>query len=229
MTRLRRAFRRGPSRNMALFRPPHTTCPHMHMESSELSNWSARLQLTCDSIIFVHGLGSNPDTTWRARGLANMLGNATDTDLRTGDDQYVNWVRDFLPDDLSSSTSEDARIFFYNYDSYWKRDAVHTRLRNFGTGLLEHIKGIRRSEEVRTKHNTPRFMRATTEPALGTKPEPGICRIQLWGSSYQAGMPSEESSRAKRYLEIMKLNTRRPLFKPLQTKTRIALLHVPKR
>jgi hypothetical protein len=158
-----------------------------------------------------------------------MLDKATDTDLRTGDDQYVNWVSDFLPDDLPPSTREDARIFFYNYDSYWKRDAVHTRLRNFGSGLLEHVKGIRRSEEVRNKHNTSRFMCATTDPTLGTKPEPDICRIQLWGSSYQAGMPSDESSRAKQYLEITKLNARRHLSKPLQTKTRIALLHIPKR
>ena len=53
-------------------------------------------------------------------------------------DQYVNWVSDLLPDDLPSSSHGDNRIFFYNFDSYWKRDAVNTRLFNLGNGLLEH-------------------------------------------------------------------------------------------
>jgi hypothetical protein len=61
----------------------------------------------------------------------------------------VNWVSDFLLDDLPPSGRKDTRLFFYNYDSYWKRDAVHTRLWNLGIGFLEHVKGIRRSEEVR--------------------------------------------------------------------------------
>lgn len=65
--------------------------------------------------------------------------------------QYVTWVSDFLPEDLPAEIRKDTRIFFYNYDSYWKRDAVQTRLWNLGNGLLEHISaGVRRYEEVRT-------------------------------------------------------------------------------
>ncbi|KAL8909884.1 MAG: hypothetical protein Q9171_004797 [Xanthocarpia ochracea] len=64
-------------------------------------------------IIFVHGLGSNPDTTWGLR-----------------DGQC--WVSDFLPQDIPVSFRKDIRIFFYNYDSYWKRDAVQARLRRSG-------------------------------------------------------------------------------------------------
>lgn len=62
----------------------------------------------------------------------------------------MNWVSDFLPNDLPTAIRKDTRIFFYNYDSYWKRDAVQTRLWNLGNGLLEHISGgIRHLGEVR--------------------------------------------------------------------------------
>ncbi|KAL1594246.1 Serine active site containing protein 1 [Nothophoma quercina] len=71
------------------------------------------------SVIFVHGLGSNPDTTWNLKG--------------------SNWVRDFLPDDIPAASREDVRIFFYNYDSYWKRDAIETRLWRLGEGLVNSI------------------------------------------------------------------------------------------
>ena len=81
------------------------------------------------SIIFVHGLGSNPDTTW---GLKDK-----------------NWVNHFLPEDIPVEAQNDIRIFFYNYDSYWKRDAVQTRLWRLGKGLLDRIGSeIRATEDV---------------------------------------------------------------------------------
>ncbi|KAK3359536.1 hypothetical protein B0T25DRAFT_447962 [Lasiosphaeria hispida] len=98
-------------------------------------------------IVFVHGLGSNPDTTWRAtRSIA--AGN-TPEEATPDSERFVNWVSDFLPGDILQAGSTDARIFFYNYDSYWKRDAVHTRLTSLGNELLEHINGgVRVSETV---------------------------------------------------------------------------------
>lgn len=99
------------------------------------------------SIIFVHGLGSNPDTTWRARRPVTT-DDALDEAL-SDSKRYVTWISDFLPDDLPSTARRDVRMFFYNYDSYWKRDAVQTRLWNLGNSLLEHINGeIRLSERV---------------------------------------------------------------------------------
>lgn len=81
------------------------------------------------SIIFVHGLGSNPDTTWGPKG--------------------TSWVSDFLPQDIPAVFHKDVRIFFYNYDSYWKRDAVQARLWSLGKSLLDHISSeIRGKEEV---------------------------------------------------------------------------------
>ncbi|KAF0317135.1 kinesin [Colletotrichum asianum] len=85
------------------------------------------------SIIFVHGLGSNPDTTWLAK--ASLSEEST-----PGRQQFMNWVSDFLPEDLQAS-QRDIRMFFYNYDSYWKKDAVRSRLMTLGNELLEDIHG----------------------------------------------------------------------------------------
>ncbi|KAM0362811.1 hypothetical protein ACHAPK_011498 [Fusarium culmorum] len=101
-------------------------------------------------IIFVHGLGSNPDTTWRAkRPLAT-----TDIPKKAPaeSEEFVDWVSEFLPDDLPAVIQKNVRIFYYNYDSYWKRDALYTRLANLGDELLEHIRGIRSSDAERSRH-----------------------------------------------------------------------------
>ena len=64
--------------------------------------------------------------------------------------RFVNWITDFLPDDIPE-IRQHGRIFLYNYDSYWKRDAVRTRLKKLGNNLLEHINAdIRASEPVST-------------------------------------------------------------------------------
>ncbi|KAK3947691.1 hypothetical protein QBC32DRAFT_318570 [Pseudoneurospora amorphoporcata] len=104
--------------------------------------------------IFVHGLGSNPDTTWRAQrpaemGLAATADAPKDTTPKTN--QFVNWVSDFLPNDLPPTIGREVRIFYYNYDSYWQRDALYTRLELLGKGLLEHIRGIRITEAERSR------------------------------------------------------------------------------
>ncbi|GMF76432.1 unnamed protein product [Aspergillus oryzae] len=106
-----------------------------------LPHWSiTSLQLIYRSIVFVHGLGSNPDTTWRARTSTQTTGAST---------EYPSWISDFLPDDLSLPDHQDVRIFFFNFDSYWKRDAVQTRLANIGNDLLEHITNTMRRSEAR--------------------------------------------------------------------------------
>ena len=89
------------------------------------------------SVVFVHGLGSNPDTTWRAR---QPLGKGR---------QDVCWVTELLLVDIPPSVRHKTRIFFYNHDSYWKRDAVQTRLWNLAENMLHHVReSIRRTDEV---------------------------------------------------------------------------------
>ncbi|KAJ4288935.1 hypothetical protein N0V90_011276 [Kalmusia sp. IMI 367209] len=79
-------------------------------------------------IIFVHGLGSNPDTTWGPKD--------------------SNWVESLLPEDIPAALHKDLRIFFYNYDSYWKRDAVQARLWTLGKSLLDRIGSEMRATEA---------------------------------------------------------------------------------
>ncbi|OJJ84728.1 uncharacterized protein ASPGLDRAFT_170633 [Aspergillus glaucus CBS 516.65] len=91
-------------------------------------------------VIFVHGLGSNPDTTWRAE-------KAQEESHSRLNKEYVCWITDFLPEDIPSPQREDVRLFFYNYDSFWQRDAVQTRLYRLGAEMLERIRHIREKEE----------------------------------------------------------------------------------
>ena len=96
----------------------------------------------------MHGLGSNPDTTWRAKRVDPLQGKAARA--RSTDDQYVNWVSEFLPSNLPPTIRKVTRIFFYNYDSYWKRDALHTGLSELGGTLFEQVKTkLRQTEQVR--------------------------------------------------------------------------------
>ncbi len=64
----------------------------------------------------------------------------------------MTWVSDFLPDDLRSDIRQDIRLFFYNYDTYWKRDALPERLSTLGHALLGRITSkIRTTDAVRGK------------------------------------------------------------------------------
>ena len=98
------------------------------------------------SIIFVHGLGSNPDTTWTSPVRHNKS-------AATDNKKTVSWITDFLPQDLQPSIREHTRVYYYNHDSYWKRDAIETRLYRLGEGLLQRIRlETRRNEEVRISY-----------------------------------------------------------------------------
>lgn len=98
-------------------------------------------------MVFVHGLASNPDTTWRARPPQTHQTNLKAVD--TGK-QDVCWVTDLLLDDIPPAVLRKTRIFFYNHDSYWKRDAVQTRLWNLAGNMLQHVREkVRRTQEVR--------------------------------------------------------------------------------
>ncbi|KAF4547236.1 Hypothetical protein D9617_51g089000 [Elsinoe fawcettii] len=89
-------------------------------------------------IIFVHGLGSNPDTTWRAE---RRDADAASTTPKAEEERpFVNWVSDFLPHDLHPDVRRSTRLYFYNFESYWQRDAIDTRLKRLASNLLEKIK-----------------------------------------------------------------------------------------
>ncbi|RDW59145.1 hypothetical protein BP5796_12069 [Coleophoma crateriformis] len=95
-------------------------------------------------IVFVHGLGSNPDTTWHARKPKRTSG--------TIDEEYVCWITDFLPQDFTPEDLRYVRAFFYNYDSWWRKDALVIRLSQLGKQLLDSIHlEMRTTKEERTR------------------------------------------------------------------------------
>jgi hypothetical protein len=95
--------------------------------------------------VLVHGLGSNPDTTWLAEAPESSITSDAST---SGAKVYVNWITDFLVHDLDSAHRSTTRIFFFNYDSYWKRDALKTRLSSMADKMLSNLELVRDSETV---------------------------------------------------------------------------------
>jgi len=59
-------------------------------------------------------------------------------------------VTDFLYEDLIEKGHKDIRIYFYNYDSYWAKDAVPDRLQIEAIGLKEGLRKVRKSDVVIT-------------------------------------------------------------------------------
>ncbi|KJZ68077.1 hypothetical protein HIM_12533 [Hirsutella minnesotensis 3608] len=73
-------------------------------------------------IIFVHGLGADPTKTWRH-----------------GD---VCWISQLFPQDLKEKGIQSSvRLFTFNYDSFWVRDANSTRLADTARSLGQQLTG----------------------------------------------------------------------------------------
>jgi hypothetical protein len=104
------------------------------------------------SIVLVHGLRSNPDTTWLAEAPVDSITSSASSHSKdastSGAKVYVNWVTEFLVNDLDHTKQPTTRIFFFNYDSYWKRDALQTRLSIMADKLLSDLESVRDSEAV---------------------------------------------------------------------------------
>ncbi|KAG9899107.1 purine and uridine phosphorylase, partial [Aureobasidium melanogenum] len=107
-------------------------------------------------IVLVHGLGSNPDTTWLAEAPEDSItSDASDlSDIASASrvKRYVNWVTEFLVHDLYRADHFTSRVFFFNYDSYWKRDALETRLCSMADKLLSSLELARDSEAGKRRH-----------------------------------------------------------------------------
>lgn len=94
-------------------------------------------------VIFVHGLGSNPDATWSAKRTTPPGQEGQDDAAHVS--PAINWVTELLPEDIPDNLKDIVRLYFYNYDSYWQRDAVNNRLSMLGDALLEDINDTIRS------------------------------------------------------------------------------------
>ncbi|KAF2199390.1 hypothetical protein GQ43DRAFT_482494 [Delitschia confertaspora ATCC 74209] len=99
-------------------------------------------------VIFVHGLGSNPDTTWGSKKQKHPGA------LQTGNEKGWQscWVTDFLPEDVPEEYRKDVRLYFYNYDSYYQRDAPQERLQTFASNMLRRIElQVRKTDKEKTR------------------------------------------------------------------------------
>lgn len=88
------------------------------------------------SIVAVHGLASDPLTTWRAY-----------PETKGHDDGSNNapmWLKDFLPHEDGIKI----RVFAFNHNTAWKYDALTKSLRDHGEDLLSALRLIRQGEEV---------------------------------------------------------------------------------
>lgn len=91
------------------------------------------------SIIAVHGLGSNPETTW--------------TNPETG----THWLRDILA--LQFST---CRIVQVNHDSRWDAQSPVQSLRDYGQTILDSISRLRFDAVVKVPEMSQNDMLMTT-------------------------------------------------------------------
>lgn len=111
-------------------------------------SWVSRISLTVQShslmfnlrsIIFVHDLKSNSDMTW---SISRNL-------MKTASQDDVCWIIEWHSNTLAKF-SQNIRVFFYNYDSYWKRNAIQTRLSKLEVKLeQDSIFMIRKMNQTR--------------------------------------------------------------------------------
>lgn len=66
------------------------------------------------SLVFVHGLDSNPETAWEKKNSSYVC--ATSLCAPSLGKEKVNWVLDLLPEDLPDPVRHRTRAFFYNYN-----------------------------------------------------------------------------------------------------------------
>lgn len=95
------------------------------------------------SIVAVHGLGSDPDTTWKSRrnlSLEKFRGPTPSENQRL-------WLNEFLPEDLRK-VGFSVRIMTFNHNTRWTANAVNKSLFDFAEDLLRELSANRQSAEV---------------------------------------------------------------------------------
>lgn len=106
----------------------------------------ARLTRVACSIIAVHGLASNPETTWLGRGYDAGTDDTTprgDAPCRsTPPERRPNWLRDFLRKDVH------ARVLVYHHASRWQHHALSKSVGDYAKDLLDALCNKRQIGDV---------------------------------------------------------------------------------
>ncbi|KAH6705334.1 hypothetical protein BKA61DRAFT_147868 [Leptodontidium sp. MPI-SDFR-AT-0119] len=110
----------------------------------------------CLDIVFVHGLGSNPDTTWQGTTAPTPRNDSHDRRSNAVKSSPVDWIIHLLPQDLQPQNLKSSQLFYFNYDSYWFRDALESQIDDLADKLIVDLSNLRRSAgKVGGKENHP--------------------------------------------------------------------------
>ncbi|KAF8503946.1 hypothetical protein BU17DRAFT_101606 [Hysterangium stoloniferum] len=104
-------------------------------------------------IVAVHGLASNPETTWETRKpsqvaavlmvLSPFLASHRSLKLLPSESPQSSWLCDLLPNDIP-----DARIMIFSHNTAWKENALSKSLYDHGSDLLRTLDERCRTPEV---------------------------------------------------------------------------------
>ena len=98
--------------------------------------------MSYQSIIFVHGLGSDQTSAWSTIR-RDILAQDSNNGPAAKDMEVVNWVSDLLLEDLKRELKPDMRdtvqVYFYGYDSNWMIDAPVVDIYSLAQNLLNTI------------------------------------------------------------------------------------------
>jgi hypothetical protein len=83
-----------------------------------------------NSVVAVHGLGSNPSTTWQSRS-SSPAG------------PTISWLRDLLPQE-----NLHIRVLICNHNTRWDTGAINKSLQHYGDDLLRGLRRARQRKEV---------------------------------------------------------------------------------
>ncbi|KAI1178823.1 hypothetical protein F4777DRAFT_63233 [Nemania sp. FL0916] len=112
--------------------PPRAMCPIdiLHVDEDAVVD-----------IVAVHGLAANPDYAWIWQPKNNPR-DSKGQSIEGYPTKHVNWLKELLPDSLSSAQLP-CRVITFNYDSRWFMDAPQQRLSNISDNLLTSLQSAR--------------------------------------------------------------------------------------
>ncbi|KAE8366385.1 hypothetical protein BDV27DRAFT_155999 [Aspergillus caelatus] len=111
-----------------------SVCPEERLWLVPAHCFNSTMTATGLDIILVHGLGSNPDTTWHRLVESQSHDDSGDPSLGR---RYVNWVTDFFCEDLPADVQKNTRVFFYNYEV-----AIQERRTRLGQELFQEVSSL---------------------------------------------------------------------------------------